>query len=291
MYRLLLILTIVIAGIKPAQAEDTCQIDGDCIVVGQWDVSLALGWGNKTNPVSTYKDIPIYVIPSVAYYGESWFFDNFNFGYTLVEQESFTLNLASSYSDERAFFYRWDPSNIFLPQASSFDETVELPAADLTESRGISQPEVLNELETRHFTVYGGVEFFWYGKLGILRLTAAHDLLNVHNGQEASASWSYSLALDKFRFDLSLEADWKSSQVIAYYYGIRSTENLYWNTQYQPGSGWNKAIELTTRYSLSQRWDLLLAARYTRLADEIIDSPIINENYSRSYFIGAAYRF
>ncbi|WP_144213328.1 MipA/OmpV family protein [Shewanella donghaensis] len=290
MYRLLLLFVTLYSFFMPAMADEPCQNEDDCIVVGEWDISIALGWGNKTNPVNNYDDIPIYVIPSIAYYGENWFFDNFNIGYTLTEQESFTINLATSYSDERAFFYRWDPSNIFTTQTSSANATDILPSRNVHVEE-VEQPNIIDELENRNFTVYGGAELFWYGKLGILKIFAAHDLLDVHNGQEAGISWSYSLAIDKFSFDLSLDADWKSSEVISYYYGIRESENAYWSQEYQPSSGWNKAIELTTRYSFSPRWDLLIAARYIQLADEIIDSPIINEDYSSSYFVGAAYRF
>ena len=291
MYRIFIALIVMFITIAPAMADEPCQKDGDCIAVGEWDISIAFGYGNKTNPLKDYDDIPLYVIPSIAYYGESWFFDNFNFGYTLTEQENFTINLATSYSDERAFFYRWDPANIFLPQSVNVDSVRDLPAIGGFETQDVSQPPVLNELESRNFTVYGGVELFWYGKLGILKIAAAHDLLNVHNGQEVNISWTYSLAVTDWRFDLTLKTEWKSSEIIDYYYGIRTSESAYWSEEYQPSSDWSNAIELTTRYRISPTWDLLFAARYTQLADEIIDSPIIDEEYSSSYFVGAAYRF
>ncbi|OBT08925.1 structural protein MipA [Shewanella sp. UCD-FRSSP16_17] len=291
MYRLFFALFVSQFILFPAIADEPCQLDGDCVVVGEWDISVAVGYGNKTNPIANYDDIPLYVIPSIAYYGESWFFDNFNFGYTLTEQETFTINLATSYNDERAFFYRWDPSNIFLPQSANTDPVSSLPNIGGFGVQSVEQPVVLNELESRNFTVYGGAELFWYGQFGVLKIAAAHDLLNVHNGQEVNISWNYSLAVSDWRFDLTLETEWKSAEVIDYYYGIRPSENAYWSEQYQPSSGWNKAIELTTRYRISERWDLLLALRHALLADEIIDSPIINEDYSNSYFAGAAYRF
>ncbi|GIU47689.1 MipA/OmpV family protein [Shewanella sp. KT0246] len=291
MYRIFVVFLVLILPITPVMADEPCQENGDCVVVGEWDISIAFGYGNKTNPITDYDDIPLYVIPSIAYYGESWFFDNFNFGYTLTEQESFTINLATSYSDERAFFYRWDPSNIFLPQSANVDAHTDLPTIGGFGIQDVSQPIVLNELESRNFTVYGGAELFWYGRFGVLKLAAAHDLLNVHNGQEVNVSWNYSLAISDWRFDFTLKSEWKSSEVIDYYYGVRASENAYWSEEYQPDSGWSSAVELTTRYSLSARWDLLIAARYTQLADEIIDSPIINEDYSSSYFVGAAYRF
>ncbi|MCL1043901.1 MipA/OmpV family protein [Shewanella electrodiphila] len=291
MYQIFIVFLVLFLTTTPVMADEPCQEDGDCVVVGEWDISVAFGYGNKTNPITDYDDIPLYAIPSIAYYGESWFFDNFNFGYTLTEQENFTINLATSYSSERAFFYRWDPSNIFLPQSANVDSHTVLPPIGGFGIQEASQPLVLNELESRNFTVYGGVELFWYGKFGVLQLAAAHDLLNVHNGQEVNISWNYSLAVTDWRFDLTLKSEWKSSEVIDYYFGLRASESAYWSEEYQPSSDWSNSIELTTRYSISTSWDLLLAARYTQLADEIIDSPIIDEDYSSSYFVGAAYRF
>ncbi|WP_434931353.1 MipA/OmpV family protein [Shewanella sp. HL-SH5] len=100
-----------------AETAPPCLVSGDCITEGEWDISIAIGFGQKTNPLQDYDDIPLYVLPSIAYYGEQWFFDNGNFGYSLQEAEKYSLNLVTSYSDDRAFFYDWDPSNLFLAEA------------------------------------------------------------------------------------------------------------------------------------------------------------------------------
>jgi len=85
--------------------------------------------------------------------------------------------------------------------------------------------------------------------------------------------------------------DWKSQAVVDYYYGVRPSENAYWSEQYQAKSGWDKGAEMTARYILTDNWDLLLAVRYTLIADEIAASPLLDQDYSSTYFIGAAYRF
>ena len=128
--------------------------------MNNWDLGVAIGWGQKSNPLKDFDDIPLFFIPTVAYYGEHWFFDNGNLGYTLAEQESFTFNLVTSYSLDRAYFYRWDPSNIFLNRGTQVE-------AKAINSMSLStEPErEFNSLETRNFTLLGGAEAFIYTRL------------------------------------------------------------------------------------------------------------------------------
>ncbi|MGL6121999.1 MAG: MipA/OmpV family protein [Shewanella sp.] len=287
MYRLFIVL-ITCLSILPslALAKATCASESQCIEMNNWDLGIAIGWGQKSNPLRDFDDIPLFFIPTVAYYGEHWFFDNGNLGYTLTEQESFTLNLVTSYSLDRAYFYRWDPSNIFLNRSTQIE-------AKAVKSMSVStEPEPkFNSLETRNFTLLGGAEAFIYTQLGIIRLAYTHDMFNVHQGSEAQIKWTYGWDYDRFIFEFSLVFDWKSKAVVDYYYGVRPDENAYWSEQYQAKSGWDKGAEMTARYTLTDNWDLLLAVRYTLIADEIAASPLLSQDYSSTYFIGAAYRF
>nr|WP_232790877.1 MipA/OmpV family protein [Shewanella sp. Pdp11] len=267
-------------------AKEACASENQCIEMNNWDLGVAIGWGQKSNPLKDFDDIPLFFIPTVAYYGEHWFFDNGNLGYTLAEQESFTFNLVTSYSLDRAYFYRWDPSNIFLNRGTQIE-------AKAINSMSLStEPErEFNSLEMRNFTLLGGAEAFIYTRLGIIRLAYTHDMFNVHQGSEAQIKWTYGWDYDRFIFEFALVFDWKSQAVVDYYYGVRPSENAYWSEQYQAKSGWDKGAEMTARYILTDNWDLLLAVRYTLIADEIAASPLLDQDYSSTYFIGAAYRF
>ncbi|MCE9685399.1 MipA/OmpV family protein [Shewanella sp. AS16] len=270
-----------------ALADSGCNQDEECIPVGQWELGLALGWGKKTNPLADYEDIPLYLLPSVAYYGDNWFFDNGNLGYTLAEDEHFSVNLTTSYSLDRAYFYRWDPSNIFI--ANGNNQTAAIATQESLRDQG-PQPAI-GPLEARHFTLLGGAEAFFYTPMGTFRLALGHDLFDVHRGTEAQIKWAYKLALQRWRFDLALLLEWKSREVVDYYYGIRPGESRYWNQEYRAEAAWNRGAEFSGRYVLNEHWELLLATRYTKIAAEIVASPLLNKDYSSSYFIGAAYRF
>lgn len=266
-------------------AENTCDDTTDCIRQGSWDLGIALGYGVKSNPLKDYKDIPIYVLPTVAYYGEKWFFDNGALGYTLTEQERFTLNLVTGFSSDRAYFYRWDPSNIFL--AGSSQALQQAPIARATWE--LTPP--IGPLEERSFTYLGGMETYIYNRFGTWRVALLHDLFDVHNGMEGQIKWNYHWSHQELSLDFAAFLDWKSQEIVDYYYGVRPSESAYWSLNYQAESGWNSGVEFTARYHMTPEWELLMTARYTRFADTIADSPLLDEDDGYAYLIGAAYRF
>lgn len=157
-----------------------------------------------------------------------------------------------------------------------------------------SEPElVFNSLESRNFTMLGGAEAFFYSQLGTIRLAYTHDMFNVHNGSEAQIKWTYGWHQNHWIIDLSLVFDWKSQNVVDYYYGVRPSENEnpYWSQQYHADSAWNQGTEVTACYILTDNWELLAAVHYTIIADEIAASPLLDEDYSSTYLVDSAYRF
>jgi outer membrane protein len=270
-----------------ADIYSPCENDLECIEVGRWDLGVALGYGERSNPLKDYDDIPIYVVPTFAYYGDDWYFDNGNFGYTLTEQEKYTINLATSFSTDSAYFTRWDPSNIFFAGSNAFE------SSSLSNMGGglFSLEPTIGTLEKRKFTYLGGLETFIYTRVGIINFSLAHDMLNVHQGTEARLKWIYNLPVQNWNFEFVLRLDWKSEEIVDYYYGVRESESPYWNQNFKAKSALNAGIELTSKYVITQDWDLLLLARYTHFADAIADSPLLNQEYTSTFYIGSSYRF
>lgn len=286
MNRSVLILLATLSLPTMSVAKEPCVTKDECIEKRSWDVGLAVGWGKKTNPLRDFDDIPVFFIPTLAYYGDRWFFDNGNLGYSLIEQPYFSLNLATSYSMDSANFSRWDPSNIFLNRSIQNGGRMLSPITVISH-----EPEpVFNSLESRNFTLLGGAEAFIYTPIGVVKLSYAHDMFKVHQGAEAQIKWSSGWHLAHWLMDMSLILDWKSTNVVDYYYGVRPSENEYWSQHYHADAGWNTGIEMTARYILTDNWNMLFAFRYTQIADEIAASPLLNQDYSSTYFIGAAYR-
>lgn len=269
----------IIATAWPAHAKSHCNADDDCILINQWQIALAAGWGQRPNPVAAYDDMDLYLIPNIAYYAENWFFDNGNWGYTLTEQTHYSANLTTLYTADRSWFERWDPVNIFI---------------HLGQPLTISDPDELQlvkQRQSRDFTYLGGIDNYFYTTFGQIKASFHHDLFNVHNGSQAELKWRQHWQLNDIVIDLALASTWKSKKLINYYYGFRADENLNIHQTYHQKSGFNHWIELTTRYRFDTNFDILGAVRYTKLAESIVASPLINEEYTTTYFIGALYRF
>ncbi|NKF49660.1 MipA/OmpV family protein [Shewanella sp. WXL01] len=270
-------------------AEESCKQSQNCIDIDRWDLALAIGLGSRSNPLSDYENIPVYVVPSIAYYGDNWFFDNGNLGYSLIESERFTINLATTYSDDSGFFNKWDPSNIFM-LANGYQRS-SVSASSAQQAEMVDKTIDFDELGDRNFTMLATIEGFYFSRFGVLKAAIGHDMFNVHNGAQADFKWNYSIAVDNWVFDTGVSATWKSEDLVDYYYGIRVTENTFWHQQYRASSAWNFGAELTARYLIATHWDALLALRYTKFAKAISDSPLLSDDYSSTYFVGMAYRF
>ena len=65
---------------------------------------MALGYGERTNPLIQSEDIPVVVDLDIAWFGERWFFDNFDLGFELFDRPSFTTNIVARVNSDRAFF-------------------------------------------------------------------------------------------------------------------------------------------------------------------------------------------
>lgn len=60
---------------------------------------------------------------------------------------------------------------------------------------------------------------------------------------------------------------------------------------YDPDSSWNPYLELSANYRFLGDWSVYGVARYTRLSDEITDSPMVDKSWSGLISTGITYTF
>jgi hypothetical protein len=126
----LLALLAGLALVQIAGADDDCKgPSGDCVAIGQWNLSVALGAGVRTNPLVNGKDIPLVVIPQFSYYGKRFFIDNLDLGFTLADSNSNTFNLIATPGYDRVYFYRTDLQNFFIGFPMSPGSPAEIVSA------------------------------------------------------------------------------------------------------------------------------------------------------------------
>jgi MipA family protein len=258
-------------------AEAPCNAPSpECAVVGRWEISAAFGVGSRSNPIVGKSDLPLVVIPRISYYGKRFFLENLDLGFTLYESDASSFNLIATPGYDRAFFFKSDLQNIFVPGGTtSFNGTVvdvPVPASGLE-----------FEVSPRHTTYLVGPEWtFSYGRL-TGQLDALREVTGENDGYEVRAA----LAAPLFEgrqgsLVASTGLTWKSAEIVRYYYGVRRL--------YEPGSAFNPFIKLRYSRPLSDRWTINAFAHYEHLAGAIANSPVVANEHVTTIFAGVVFR-
>ena len=270
-----------------AESECTASTD-ECVAVGSWSFSVALGAGVRTNPVFNGRDIPLILVPQFSYYGKRFFIDNLDPGVTLFDGESNTLSLVASPGYDRVFFYRSDLQNFFVFSATSFTgnnsgstffvkpppQSAQQAPAD---ARELPQP-------ARKVTYLAGPE--WTFKRGSMtgQVDYLHEITGHTHGAELRAAVGMPIgSLLGGSVNARTGLTWKSASTVNYYYGYPGL--------YRAGWALNPFVKLGYSRPLSRKWQLDAFVHVERLGNAISDSPIVDRHYVTTAFIGATYVF
>ena len=261
-----------------ASAEDGCAESSDeCVAVGRWNLSVALGAGIRTNPVVHGSDIPLIVVPQFSYYGKRFFIDNLDPGVTLFENDTNTLSLIASPGYDRVFFYRSDLQNIFVGGTAS----VAAGGTLFVRNNGQEVREI--QPRPRRITYLAGPE--WTFKLAGMsgQLDYLHEITGRNHGDEMRAAFGIPLGRLAGTWTANVGVTWKSAGIVNYYYGSPGI--------YDAGWALNPFAKIGFSRPLSRKWNLDAFVHCERLGNAISDSPIIGRHYVTTAFVGATYVF
>jgi len=268
----LLCLTILALG-PLARAQAACSAPSpECAEIGQFEISVSFGAGQRSNPIAGRSDIPLVVIPHISYYGKRFFLENLELGYTLHEGEANTFSLIAAPGYDRVFFYKNDLQNILIAGGTA------VPTS------GVIIPEDGQEFDVgpRRTTYLVGPEWtFEHGPI-TGQLNALREVTGRHDGTEVRGALAAPLLQSKSSLIASAGFTWKSSEVVRYYYGVSQL--------YEPGSAFNPFVKLHYSRPLSERWTINAFAHYEYLSHSIADSPIVKENHVTTVFAGVVFR-
>jgi outer membrane protein len=277
-----------------------------------WHLGIALGQGSRENPLVNGEDIDINAVIDFSWYGEKFFFDNGDLGFTFREERNFSLSLIATVNNERNFY------NYLTGRQLSLDSLLDNNlgfGSSITSAEPVIDPETgkivglkpdviqvppdvdttrLNEdteLPDRDFALNSGIEFLYISPLGDVQAQVLTDVSSVHDGQEAWLSWSYPWFTHNGQFSLTLGAEWKSGDLITYYYGVRPEESFASRPAYETGSGTNTFIRFSARHALTEHWHLAGVVEREFLSSAIRNSPIVNTSHVDTWFLGLYYSF
>jgi outer membrane protein len=276
MWKLLIayVLAAVAASAARATGVGDCEADSpDCVAVGKWNVSLALGAGVRSNPLVHGQDLPLVVVPQFSYYGKRFYVDNLDVGFTAVDGVTNTLSLIASPGYDRIFFYRSDLQNIF----------VNLEGAGTAAGTGANPPPVPFPSRPRKITYLAGPEWTFnfrdiIGQFDVLREITGHN-----HGEEVRGAIELPVTRSAGALSATIGLTWQSAAIVNYYYGAPHI--------YESGSALRPFLKLRYTRPLSPGWRLEGIAQYEHLANAIADSPIVAQNYVVTCFLGFVHAF
>jgi len=256
--------------IQTSLANDCSGPSDDCVVIGRWNFSVSLGAGARTNPLVNGRDIPLVVVPQFSYYGNRFFINDFDLGFTFAESDANAFNLVASPGYDRVYFYRSDLQNIFV---SGF------PDSPNTENTG----SVPFPPRARHITYLAGPEwtFKYAGVSG--QLDVLHEITGQNGGNEIRAALGIPLIVPRGSLTANIGITWKSAEIVNYYYGA---PNIY-----DAGSALEPFFKLGYTLPLAGKWRFNAFVEYERLGNAIANSPIVAEHQVETAFVGAIYAF
>ncbi|GGO66330.1 MipA/OmpV family protein [Bowmanella pacifica] len=255
----------------------------DCIDTHQWQIGVAIGAGVRTNPLVDGDNIPLVVLPDIAWYGERFYLDNDELGYQLAAHSDWAAEVFVNINKEAANFAFWHPANIFSNLALT--NSMIGPSAEVR--RAVSKDDVA----TRHWAVNGGVRLHWRFENAELQVSTVTDVSGVHNGGQAELNYSYSGHIGAWRWSVTPGLIWKSARLVDYYYGLDDRDGVDTSLYYEGRSGWYPSLMLQVTKPLAENWLLLASMNWTKLHKGMTDSPLLAENKIRGLFVGVAYHF
>lgn len=264
-----------------------CSRDEDgCVESEQFQMSVALGAGQRSNPLYDGESFPMLLLPDFSYYTDSWFIDNGTLGYSLAQNDQFAVSLVMRLNSEKGYFQRWFAGNVITMNTSG---SFLPPEVETGAERSVSTVSV-EQVKKRPTAVDAGLQFNWFGEQWQSRLNLWQDVNSKYEGQNASLSWSRFWPLAGGQFDLSTTLHWKSAKLIDTYYGVGEDE-LYYLERYQGRASWQPELRVGWQKALTSRWSVLTFYRYLHLDDAMTDSPLVQDNSVQTWFIGMSYRF
>ncbi|WP_162131387.1 MipA/OmpV family protein [Gayadomonas joobiniege] len=281
------------------------------VEVGQWNFSLSGGYGKLSNPLSQADDFTLYLVPSAYYYGENWYFDNGDLGYTVLQQTNYSVSIISQLNAEYAHFADWHPNNFFLSTAQSnlsFSEADSSPnsppdanddlqywqkSPDEIESDE-THKSVINwrDLSSRRLAIDVGIQGHWFiSSQQSIRMRLMHDINSVYDGFHASLEYKHQWRFKKLMLSAHLGWLWKSRDLANYYYGVSDKDTKTQALWYQPGQLNLPYARLSAAYPLTEAWKMLAFYQYQKLDNTLTASPMIADDARTIRFIGLNYAF
>lgn len=225
------------------------------------ELSLGVGVLALNMPYKKY-DMKVTPFPVISYKGEDFWVNGLGAGYYLF----------NSVEDKVSIISYYDP--------------IQFKHED-------SDDKKMRQLTTRKGTMMSGLSYVHKTQqYGSLRVALTGDVLSNSNGITVDAAWLYRYATGSLAITPALGIKLDNGNQNDYYYGISKYESRRSGMErYDPDASISPYAELSIGYDFSGNWNLYGVGRWTRLSDEITDSPMIENSWDSILSVGVTYSF
>jgi outer membrane protein len=247
-----------------------------------WRLGIALGYGERTNPLIQSEKIPVLVDLDIAWFGKRWFFDNGDIGFSVLDRPAFTLNTVARVNTDRAFFSKTNTRYINIQYLSAGEQGPSLSPSQ--EPQAFKPPR-------RDYAVELGLETLFDGEWGAATLRAFHDVSGTHDGFEVGADYDYRFTRGRFSIAPAVGIEYKSRALNDYYWGVHADEASGNIVEYHADAGFGWHAGLRTNYYVTKHLRAALSVNYERLQESVAESPLVKNDYVLGFFGGLAWTF
>jgi outer membrane protein len=223
-----------------------------------WTLGVGAAWA--PSPYRSYdnKALPL---PLVNYEGKSFYFRGTSAGYKLLSTQTDELSILVSPFANR--FRHQDTNNAQLKQLSN-----------------------------RDISGMAGVAWRHRAEWGVVSASAQKEFTGHGGGTLLDAGYSYPLKKGAVTFIPTVGVTRSNGALNDYYYGVSGREALRSGLPvYHADGGTAPYVNLMAIYRLSPSWITSGGMRYTILPDAVKDSPMVNADHTRSFFISLSHVF
>lgn len=267
-----------------------------CIKTNSWQLGVAIGLGVKTNPLVDGDNIPLVILPDIAWYGEKAYFDNGELGYQWLNNTHYALEGFIKLDQERAFFSFFHPANILIANSNIAPPSSLGPnrPADIESGNQIYAPESkvsIEQISKRKWAVNAGLR--WHYFLDNMEFSASwqNDISGVHKGQIVGLAYSVNWLWHDTQFKTQIGADWKSAHLVDYYYGLDQKDTSDPQQWFEADAGVETYVSVNIQKPINKNWVWVSSLSYRTLPTSMTLSPLVEENNIKRLFMGVAYRF
>lgn len=294
----LALVRVEIAAETLAEAKSASQKQATRKQDRHWEFSLAPGYGERSQALVGQDDRQIYLSVDIAYYRGGFFFDNGDLGFNVYDSDRLSVNTLGRWYNERELWRRLNSLGVqvesFTPDsspsemegASDHDDDIEMPDSDVP-----SESAREYKLPSRDTSFVAGVESILRLPRGQAYLSAFTDISGKHDGQVINLGYRMHHIWRRWYVQPAVNLSWLSDATSDYYFGVKAEEANPVFAEYEATSDTALSTSLLVNYALSSDWFLGFSIKYKKLGNQTVDSPLIEDDAIRTYFVGLKYQF